>query len=93
MNEQLDVEIAVVGAGVAGMAAALGLAQQGMKVALIGPRARMHERSQSSPFDGRIYAVAPATVALLRQLSVWGRIDEARVDAGRTHAGVRGSRR
>jgi 2-polyprenylphenol 6-hydroxylase len=78
MNEQLDVDIAVVGAGVAGMAAALGLAQQGLKVALIGPRARIHERSQSSPFDGRIYAVAPATVALLRQLSVWGRIDEAR---------------
>ncbi len=78
MSEQHDVEIAVVGAGVAGMAAALGLAQQGRKVALIGPRAAMHERSQSAPFDRRIYAVAPATVVLLRQLSVWGRIDEAR---------------
>ena len=78
MSEQRDIDVAVVGAGVAGLAAALGLAQQGLSVSLVGPRARMHARSESAPFDGRIYAVAPATVALLEQLSVWKRVDEAR---------------
>jgi ubiquinone biosynthesis UbiH/UbiF/VisC/COQ6 family hydroxylase len=61
------------------MATALGFAQQGLKVALIGPRARAHQASGTAPFDGRIYAVAPATVALLEQLAVWKRIDETRV--------------
>lgn len=78
MSEQKHIDVAVVGAGVAGLAAALGLAQQGLSVSLVGPRARMHARSESAPFDGRIYAVAPATVALLEQLSVWKRVDEAR---------------
>ncbi len=78
MGEQKVVDVAVVGAGVAGLATALGLAQQGLKVSLIGPRARMHERSENAPFDGRIYAVAPATVDLLEQLSVWKRVDETR---------------
>ncbi|MGE5714103.1 MAG: FAD-dependent monooxygenase, partial [Betaproteobacteria bacterium] len=32
----------------------------------------------SAPFDSRIYAVAPATVDLLEQLSVWKRVDDAR---------------
>lgn len=78
MSEQTDVDVAVVGAGVAGLATALGLAQQGQKVSLVGPRARMHVHSGSAPFDSRIYAVAPATVDLLEQLSVWKRVDDAR---------------
>ena len=72
------VDVAVVGAGVVGLAAALGLAQQGFKIALIGPRVRVHEATDAAPFDGRIYAVAPATVTLLEQLSVWKRVDAAR---------------
>lgn len=78
MSEQKDLDVAVVGAGVAGLAAALGLAQQGLKVSLVGPRARMHVHSESAPFDSRIYAMAPATVDLLEQLSVWKRVDDAR---------------
>ncbi|HQR57365.1 MAG TPA: FAD-dependent monooxygenase [Burkholderiaceae bacterium] len=78
MSEQTDVDVAVVGAGVAGLATALGLAQQGQKVSLVGPRARMQVHSDSAPFDSRIYAVAPATVDLLEQLSVWKRVDDAR---------------
>ena len=74
-----DRDAAVVGAGVAGLACALGLAQQGLRVALIGPRARMHQPTTAAPFDVRIYAVAPATVELLEQLAVWKRVDAARV--------------
>ena len=80
----IDVDVAVVGAGVVGLAAALGLAQQGFKIALIGPRVRVHEATDAAPFDGRIYAVAPATVTLLEQLSVWKRVDAARTNAIQT---------
>lgn len=71
-------DVAVVGAGVAGLACALGLAQQGLRVALIGPRARMHQPTAAAPFDVRIYAVAPATIELLEQLAVWKRVDAKR---------------
>ena len=79
-----SIDVAVVGAGVVGLAAALGLAQQGFKIALIGPRVRVHEAMDAAPFDSRIYAVAPATVALLEQLAVWKRVDAARTNAIQT---------
>src|SRR4249920_1674424 len=81
MSEMRSIDVAVVGAGVVGLAAALGLAQQGFKIALIGPRVRVHEPTDTAPFDTRIYAVAPATVALLEQLAVWKRVDVARTNA------------
>ena len=74
-----DVAVAVVGAGVAGLACALGLSQQGLRIALIGPRVGVHQPAPATPFDARIYAVAPATVELLERLSVWKRIDPLRV--------------
>ena len=84
MSEVRSIDAAVVGAGVVGLTAALGLAQQGFKIALIGPRVRVHEPNDAALFDARIYAVAPATVALLEQLSVWKRVDAARTNAIQT---------
>jgi len=75
----LRFDVAVVGPGVAGLATALGLAQQGLKVALIGPRARIHQPSPAAPYDARIYALAPGSAALLERLGVWGRVDADRV--------------
>jgi ubiquinone biosynthesis UbiH/UbiF/VisC/COQ6 family hydroxylase len=71
----------VVGAGVAGMACALGLAQSGLRVALVGPRLVPDAPTQDAPFDTRIYAVAPATAALLGRLAVWPRLSAARMTA------------
>jgi ubiquinone biosynthesis UbiH/UbiF/VisC/COQ6 family hydroxylase len=73
------VDVAVVGTGVVGLAAALGCAQQGLKVALIGPAARVYTLRDEAPFDVRIYAIAPGATALLAQLSVWNKIDAARI--------------
>jgi ubiquinone biosynthesis UbiH/UbiF/VisC/COQ6 family hydroxylase len=81
MSDSTTFDVAVAGAGVAGMSCALGFAQQGLRVALIGPRAVARSTTAEGPFDARIYAVAPATVTLLQQISVWNR-----VDAGRTCA-------
>ncbi len=73
------VDVAVVGAGVVGLAAALGCAQQGLAVALIGPPARRHAPCAEAPFDARIYAIAPGATALLARLGVWNQLDAARI--------------
>jgi ubiquinone biosynthesis UbiH/UbiF/VisC/COQ6 family hydroxylase len=81
-NRRMDTlrfDVAVVGPGVAGLATALGLAQQGLKVALVGPRPRIHRPTEEAPFDARIYALAPGSAALLERLGVWGRVDASRV--------------
>ena len=70
-------QVAIVGAGVAGLAMAIGLSQLGLSVALVGPPAR---RAIASPaFDARIYALSQASVRLLEQLRVWPQIDAARL--------------
>jgi len=77
--DSLRFDVAVVGPGVAGLATALGLAQQGLKVALVGPRARIQQPAPEAPWDARIYALAPGSAALLERLGVWGRVDADRV--------------
>ncbi len=75
-----EFDVAVVGSGVAGLAAALGCAQQGLRVALLGPRPALRSASDAAPYDIRIYAVSSASVALLERLGVWGRLDPARIE-------------
>jgi 2-octaprenylphenol hydroxylase len=72
-------DAAVVGTGIVGLATALGFAQGGMRVALMGLAPRAHVPGPNAPFDPRIYAVAPASADLLERLGVWARIDPARV--------------
>ncbi|GKW12308.1 2-octaprenyl-3-methyl-6-methoxy-1,4-benzoquinol hydroxylase [Pectobacterium carotovorum subsp. carotovorum] len=67
----------VVGGGMVGAAAALGLAQQGFQVAVI-------EQDMPAPFDAasppdlRISAIGYASVALLKELGVWQRVQQMR---------------
>ena len=65
--------------GVPGLACALGLAQQGLAVALIGPRPKLHTATATEPLDPRIYALAPASVELLGRLGAWTSVDPHRV--------------
>lgn len=74
-------DIAVIGTGIPGLCAALGFAQQGFGIALIGPRTQPHAPTPAVPFDARIYAVAPASVALLERLGVWHSVDQQRICA------------
>jgi 2-polyprenylphenol 6-hydroxylase len=78
MNQDIQYDAAVVGTGVAGLATALGLALQGCRTLLIGPRPRPYQPSERSPFDPRIYALAPGSARLLERLGVWGRVDPLR---------------
>lgn len=66
----------VVGTGVVGLALALGCAQRGLSVTLLGP-------APSAPdpraFEARIYAISPAATALLSQLRVWSQVNPERI--------------
>ena len=66
----------VVGAGVVGTAAALGLARQGLQVALVEGREPAVWRGESP--DLRVFAMAPDNVALLVRLGVWDAVSRAR---------------
>lgn len=72
-------DVAVVGAGVVGCAAALGFAQAGLQVVLVGPAPRVFARTSGAPFDERIYALAPASIELLTRLRVWPHVEAARM--------------
>jgi len=71
-----ECDVAVVGGGLVGVAAALGLQQQGYRVRLIergaAPRAR-------DDYDVRVYAVSAATQRFLGRLGVWQSIIDRRV--------------
>ncbi|RNF84533.1 FAD-dependent oxidoreductase [Montanilutibacter psychrotolerans] len=69
-------DIAVVGAGVVGAAAALAFARDGLRVALV-------EAREPSPWRGdapdlRVYAFAPDNAALLDDLGVWPAVRDTR---------------
>ncbi len=71
-----ECDIAVVGGGLVGVAAALGLEQQGFRVRLIE---RGMPPTRSDGYDARVYAVSPATQRFLGRLGVWQAIADRRV--------------
>lgn len=68
-------DVIVVGRGAIGCATALGLAQAGLKVALVGPVAA----PDGGEWDSRIYALSPASRLLLERLRVWQALDASRL--------------
>lgn len=67
----------VVGGGMVGAAAALGLAQQGFSVALIENQSPA-EFDASAPVDLRISAIGCASVRFLKKLGAWPAIEQMR---------------
>ena len=82
MSRREVLDVAVVGAGVVGTAAALALANEGLRVAII----EAHEParwSADSP-DLRVYAFAPDSRRLLDALGVWPAVAAARAQPYRS---------
>ncbi|KAB7780846.1 5-demethoxyubiquinol-8 5-hydroxylase UbiM [Xanthomonas sp. LMG 12459] len=69
----MQVDIAIVGAGPAGLCFARSLAGSGLSLALIEPQPRA--ALAEAAFDGREIALTHASRALLDQLDLWPRID------------------
>ena len=77
MSRRDMVDVAIVGAGVVGAAAALALARDGWQVTLV--EAREPARWRAEQPDLRVYAFASDNAALLDDLGVWPSIAGARV--------------
>lgn len=87
-------DLAVIGAGPAGLSLARALAGSGLKIALIE---RQPEAALAAPADdGREIAITHATQRLMRELGLWARLDaqeigtlrDAKVLDGRDQAGL-----
>jgi ubiquinone biosynthesis UbiH/UbiF/VisC/COQ6 family hydroxylase len=75
-------DVCVVGGGVIGKAAALALAQAGLRVSLLiagAPAAAGKSAPETASWDVRVYAVNQAGHDLLDALKVWDALDAARV--------------
>ena len=83
-------DVIVVGRGAVGAATALGLAQSGLRTAILAPAFPTAATPQSLPpgqgdgarledWDPRVFALSPASRALLERLRVWDALDATRV--------------
>ena len=71
-------DVAVVGAGLVGLTAAIALAEQGKRIVLVDAKERAGYTS--STWDARIYAITPSTEAFLKALGVWAFVNAARIN-------------
>lgn len=71
-------EVIVVGAGPVGIACALALRKHATKVSVLDRRPLTTDELGAT-FDHRVYALSPASRALLESLGVWSRIDASRL--------------
>lgn len=75
MSSDREVDIAIVGAGMAGTALALALSDQGLRLALIESRPleapALPPECEIDRFDTRVSALNPESVALLARLGAW----------------------
>lgn len=79
MNEsQQSYDVVVVGGGMVGAAAALGLAQSGWSVALVEHEAPASFVADAAP-DLRVSAIGCTSVALIEQLGAWSAVRQMRV--------------
>jgi 2-octaprenylphenol hydroxylase len=84
MNDSVDFDILVVGGGMIGSAAALGLSRQGWRVGLVEGQGRdslvagMRPAAAVDDFEPRVSALSLASQKLLAQLGVWDKVQKSR---------------
>ncbi len=78
---QSHTDVCIIGNGVIGKAAALGLAQAGMQVSLLGGPGAPASGAPDAPWDVRVYAVNHVAHALLSSVKVWEALHQERIAA------------
>lgn len=79
INEVLQADIAIVGAGLVGVSAALALHQAGFSVLLVDSKSPTQLVGIDEVWDTRIYAISPKNAAWLKSLGAWPRLNPARI--------------
>lgn len=72
--------IVICGAGIAGLAAAVGLFKKGFRVSLLGPQVALPP-ARDDAYHPRVYAISQASQQFLAQLGAWRLMDARRVTA------------
>jgi 2-polyprenylphenol 6-hydroxylase len=78
----MDVDVAIVGAGLVGASFARALERSGLKCALIDGASPPPPKQEA--WDVRVYAVSPASQSFLQTMAVWDKLDARRMQPIRT---------
>jgi len=78
-SNSLRVDVAIVGAGLVGLAAAVAMHQAGYSVLLIDGKNPAQADVTEDLWDTRIYAISPKNAQWLSSLGVWQRLNPARI--------------
>lgn len=73
----MDLDVAIVGAGPAGLSLACALAGSGLRLALIDPQSRNELADPRE--DGREIALSPRSLRLLREFGIWPHVPQTEV--------------
>ena len=76
-------DVAIVGAGLVGLTAAIAMATQGKQVVIVDTHVTQQSgwTPNKDQWDARIYALTEETIAWLQSLGIWQNVDSARVQA------------
>jgi|SRR5450830_640718 len=78
-NEVLHADVAIVGAGLVGLSAAVALHQAGFSVVLVDGRHPTKADTVDDAWDTRIYAISPKNTQWLNRLGAWPLLNTARI--------------
>lgn len=78
-SDLLRSDVAVVGRGAVGVAAALALSRVGLSTVLVGAQPAPDPIDEADAWDLRVFALSPATRRLLESIDVWQALDAQRV--------------
>lgn len=79
MSEILRTDVAIVGAGLVGLAAAVAMHQAGFSVVLVDSRNPTGTDFADESWDARIYAISPKNAQWLNDLGVWPLMNQSRI--------------
>jgi 2-polyprenylphenol 6-hydroxylase len=77
VDKSIETDVAIVGAGLVGLSAAIAFAKQGKSVVLVDAKPAMNQKNQT--WDERIYALSPESETWLKSLDIWQHVETERV--------------